>query len=297
MKNKIKGTFLALTAAFLWGIMGIYVRKLYAIGLSNYDINFFRCIISGVGYLTVYSFINPKVLKVDRKGLGICIIYGIIVYGLSFLSYNVAVETIPIGVATVLMFMSPIWVSLMGKFIFKDKLSSFRYAMIGICFFGAILTANLIGSSGSGLNFLGILAAIFNGVGMALQIMIPRYFEDRYSCDTMLIYGFLGSAFVMALGTDFNNIYGEIITQGNTHCLVNLLVVSIACTMIANAAYIKAPVYVGTMSTSMLVALEIVVGTIAAYVIYGEILMPLQWLGMLIIVCGIIAFRLDLKSN
>lgn len=294
--NKIKGTLLALTAALLWGMMGIFVRKLYAIGLSNFDITFCRCFITGIGYLILNSFMNPKILKIEKKGLVICIIYGIVVYGLSFLSYNIAVEYIPIGVATVLMFMSPIWVSLIGKFVFKDKLSQFKYIMIGICFTGAILTANLIGSFGGGVNLLGILAAIFNGGGMALQIMIPRYYENKYSCDTMLTYGFLGSSLFLSFGTDFSKLYGYITLQANNQFIFNILVVSIACTMIANAAYIKAPQYIGTMSTSMLAAIEIVVGVVAGYLIFGEVLGLLQWIGIVLIVSAVTAFRLEISK-
>ena len=35
------------------------------------------------------------------------------------------------------------------------------------------------------------LTSIFNGMGAALQIVVPRYFSKQYSKDTMLVYGFL----------------------------------------------------------------------------------------------------------
>lgn len=294
--NKIKGTLLALTAALFWGLMGVFVRKIYEVGLSNFDITFCRCFIAGVGYLILNAFFNRKALRINLKGLMICMLYGIIVYGLSFLSYNIAVEYIPIGVATVLMFLSPIWVSLIGKLVFNDNLSKFKYTMIFICFIGASLTANIFTSYGKSINFIGIIAAIFNGIGMALQIMIPRYFEDKYSCDTMIIYGFLGSSLFLSFGTDFGKLYEQIALTDNAQTLINILVVSIASTLIANVAYTKAPKYIGTVSTSMLAAIEIVVGTIAGYVVFGEALTLVQWFGIIIIVCAITAFRLEINK-
>ena len=133
----------------------------------------------------------------------ICLLYGAVAYSISFVSYSVAVSRIPVGVATVLMFMSPIWVAILGRFMFGEKLPKSKMVTILICLIGAVFVANLIGGGDIKLDEIGILAGVINGVGVALQILLPKYFAKDYERDTLLVYGFLGAAVVLMFGMDF----------------------------------------------------------------------------------------------
>ena len=86
----------------------------------------------------------------------ICLLYGAVAYSISFVSYSVAVSRIPVGVATVLMFMSPIWVAILGRFMFGEKLPKSKMVTILICLIGAVFVANLIGGGDIKLDGIGI---------------------------------------------------------------------------------------------------------------------------------------------
>ena len=122
MSNRAKGISLAVITAVMWGIMGIFVRSLSQYQFTNLEISFFRCALAGGAYFLFLLFTKPSALKIDLKVLVICLIYGAVAYSISFVSYSVSVSRIPVGVATVLMFMSPIWVAILGRFMFGEKL-------------------------------------------------------------------------------------------------------------------------------------------------------------------------------
>ena len=69
MNSQLKGTILALTGASLWGILGIFIRNLNAFGLNGMDIAFFRCLLSGIGFMLFNAVTNPEVLKVNFKSI------------------------------------------------------------------------------------------------------------------------------------------------------------------------------------------------------------------------------------
>ena len=75
-----------------------------------------------------------------------------------------------------------------------------------ICLIGAVFVANLIGGGDIKLDGIGILAGVINGVGVALQILLPKYFAKDYERDTLLVYGFLGAAVVLMFGMDLVHI-------------------------------------------------------------------------------------------
>lgn len=283
MNIKRKGMLLAIIGAVMWGIMGIFVRGLCAENFSSYEISFVRCLLAGVFFLLIKAIKQPSILKVDFKGLIICFIYGIVAYAASFTFYGVAVERIPVAVATVLMFMSPIWVALLGVIVFKEKLSLQTIITIGICIFGAILVANLTGASGTSMDIIGILAGLANGFGVALQIMIPRYFANKYERDTMLVYGFLGAAIALSFVTDFSFMANKI-ALGNMKLILDLFGVGILCTMVANVCFVKATLYIDTTTCSILSALEVVVGAIVGIIVFKETMTGLQVLGAIVVV-------------
>lgn len=295
MNQRKKGILLAIITAVMWGIMGIFVRDLSGFQFSNIEISFFRCALAGAAYFIFLLATKPKALKIDLKGLIICIVYGAVAYSISFVSYSVAVSRIPVGVATVLMFMSPIWVAILGVVMFREKLEKRKILTIAVCFFGAVLVANLIGAGDIQLDGIGIFAGIVNGIGVALQILLPKFFAKDYDRDTLLVYGFLGAALVLAFGMDFTAVSSHIAATPTFNLIWDLFGIGILCTMVANVACVKSTQYVEATTTSILSALEVVVGTIVGFFVFHEHLTALQLLGAVIIVVG--AIGSELRKN
>ena len=277
MNNRTKGISLAIITVVMWGIMGMFVRGLTGYAFTTFEISFFRCALA-----------KPSALKINLKGLVICLLYGAVAYSISFVSYSVAVSRIPVGVATVLMFMSPIWVAILGRFMFGEKLPKSKMVTILICLIGAVFVANLIGGGDIKLDGIGILAGVINGVGVALQILLPKYFAKDYERDTLLVYGFLGAAVVLMFGMDFGAVSSHMSSTPTGVLLWNLFGIGILCTMVANVSCVKSTQYVEATTTSILSALEVVVGTLVGFVVFHEHMTMLQILGAVIIVVGAI---------
>lgn len=284
--NSMKGMMLAILGASLWGVMGIFVRGLSASGYSSYDIAFLRCLLAGIGFFLFKAITQPRVLKINFKGLCICFLYGILAYAMGFVCYGIAVERIPVAVATVLMFMSPIWVAVLGVLVFKEKLGKQTVLVILICILGAAMVADVFGSAGDSMDIIGILAGIINGFGVALQIMIPRYFVKKYERDTMLVYGFLGAAVGLAFLTDFKTIGASLQGAGAASVIVNVLCLGLLCTMVANVSVVKATAYINTTTCSILSSLEVVVGAVVGILIFHESMSVLQVIGAVVVVCA-----------
>lgn len=284
--NSMKGMMLVILGASLWGVMGIFVRGLSASGYSSYDIAFLRCLLAGIGFFLFKAITQPRVLKINFKGLCICFLYGILAYAMGFVCYGIAVERIPVAVATVLMFMSPVWVAVLGVLVFKEKLGKQTVLVILICILGAAMVADVFGSAGGSMDIIGILAGIINGFGVALQIMIPRYFVKKYERDTMLVYGFLGAAVGLAFLTDFKTIGASLQGASAASVIVNVLCLGLLCTMVANVSVVKATAYINTTTCSILSSLEVVVGAVVGILIFHESMSVLQVIGAVVVVCA-----------
>lgn len=289
MNNKKKGVTLVLIATLFWGMMGVTSRTLGNAGIDSMSISFFRCLIAAIGFGIFLFIFNKKAFMVDFKGIIISGIYGIVTFGLSFTTFNIAVERVPIAVATVLMFTNPIWVTIFNAIFFKEKITSKKATVIALAIIGCLLISNIFGVGFENLDIVGLLVGLSTGVLFALQLVIPRFFDGKYSKDSMLIYGFIFSTIALAFFTNFTGVNTAITTNSSPmFVILNILSIGILSTFIANISYVKATDYIETGVASVLVALEPVLGSLFAYIVYGETLTGLQLLGGLIIVIAAI---------
>lgn len=298
LDNTHKGIALAVIGPSLWGIMGIFVRRLSAAGVGSTDISFLRCLLAGAAFFLLLWVKNRELLRIDWLGLLICTFYGASSYGVCFVTYNVAVERIPVSVATVLMFISPVWVTLLNWLVFHERPDKLKTFAIVLCFAGAVLVADLIHTDPSGrMDIVGILAGVLNSFGMALQLLIPRYFAKRYQKETMLVYGFLGAALVLAFLSDFGRMGAAFRGSDATAAILCALALGILCTLGANGFYVKATAYIDTTSVSILSALEVVVGSIVGFLVFHETMRFSQVCGALIIMVGALLPNLMEKAR
>lgn len=296
--NSAKGIALAVTGAVMWGIMGIFVRYLSGAGYTSFDIAFLRCLSAGILFFVFKAVTKPSVLKINLKGLVICFLYGISAYMVGFVCYGISVERIPVAVATVLMFMSPVWVAILGVVIFRERLTKQTVVTIVFCVLGAAMVANVFGSSGGSMDAIGILAGIINGFGVALQIMIPRYFTNQYERDTMLVYGFLGAALGLFFAADFKTIINSLQSPEALPVIINILGLGVLCTMVANVAVIKSTEFISTTTCSILSSLEVVVGAVVGILLFSEPMSFLQIAGGVIVVgCSLGQTLLNVKKK
>ncbi len=145
------------------------------------------------------------------------------------------------------------------------------------------------------LDGIGILAGVVNGIGVALQILLPKFFAKDYDRDTLLVYGFLGAALVLLFGIDIGSVSAHISSTPIGSLLWNLFGIGILCTMVANVSCVKSTQYVEATTTSILSALEVVVGTLVGLFVFHEHMTMLQVLGAVIIVVGAIGSEIRRK--
>lgn len=295
MNHRMKGILMAAGGAGLWGLMSIFSRALNAADYTSLEIAYIRCLVAGIGLALIHWKKDPTILKVSGKGIITSLMFGAVTYTIGFLSYAYSVERIPAAMTAVLSFTSPIWTCLIGVLVFRERVRGKKIVAILCCLFGAALITNLIGAQNLRFDLLGMGAAVLNGVGIAFQVCVPRYFEKQYRKDTMLTYGFLGAAAFMALFVDHGKILSSFTGPGGMKILLSALALSVFCTLVANTIFVKSASYVEPATTTILSALEIVVGAVVGLLLFGEILSPVQIIGAVIIVAASLGMELAEK--
>ena len=294
MDNRKKGILLVLIATTFWGLMGINSRVLSMAGLTAMDISFIRCSAASVLFLGYMLIKKPNELKIDLMGIIAGCIYGIVCFVLGFMTYNISVARVPISVATVLMFTNPIWVTIFGTLIFKDKMTFKKIFVVSMCILGCVCISDVLSTGGANLDVIGVVAGLVNGITFAMQIVIPRFFEGKYSKDSLLIYGFISSTIVLSFFTDFSHFAVAFTGAGSIKVILNAFAIAVLSTFIANTFYVKSTEYIETQVTSILVSLEPILGSVFAFFIFGEVMSEMQIAGAAIVILAACILETDL---
>ena len=292
MNHRIKGIIMAAGGAGLWGLMSIFSRVLGAADYTSLEIAYVRCLIAGIGLALINWNKDPSILRVSKRAVITSLLFGTVTFTIGFLSYAYSVQRIPAAMTAVLAFTSPIWTCLIGLFLFRERVGGKRMVAIACCLLGAGLITDLLGEQHLRFDLLGMGAAVLNGVGLALQVCVPRYFESRYRKDTMLSYGFLGAAAFMALFVDHGKILGSFFGPDGLKVFLSVLAISVLCTLLANTVVVKSASYVSSATTSILASMEIVVGSLVGLLLFHETLTFLQIVGAVMIVVASLGLEL-----
>ncbi len=107
----------AITAGTLWGITGLFVRRLTAFGFKNADLLFIRSLISCLVLLVFLCLRDRSLLRIKRKDFVLIMLCGVVgIWSVGY-CYNIALSTLPLSLAAVLICLSPIYVLLYSYFL------------------------------------------------------------------------------------------------------------------------------------------------------------------------------------
>lgn len=295
--NKKKGILMMIFATLFWGIMGISSRFLNQISYTSMEIAFIRTFTSAILTTFFVMATDKNSFKINFKGLLFCSFYGLLTFSFGISLYSISVSRIPISVATILMFSNPIWVTFFNYVFFKERISAKTTVIIGFCIFGCMCIIDIFSTGGNNLDMIGIITGVGNGMTFALQIVLPKFVENKISKSSILLYGFWSASICLLFFIDPAKMIIKVTTSSNMlFYLANILSIGALSTFVANTFYVKSTQYIGTALPSMMVALEPVFASIIAFFVFGENMKPIQFIGAFIVILSVFAMELDIKQ-
>ena len=192
-KNRpaLGGQLLILLAGSFWGSMGLFVRRLNALGFSSRQVACLRLTVGALVFVLLLLILDRKALKIYPRDLPLFLGLGLLSVLFFTFCYFRAIELMPLATAAILLYTSPIWVTLMAALCFHERLTARKLLALGLAFSGCVLVSGL---SGGSLTFYGLLVGLGAGVGYALYSILGTVALRRYPPLTVTTWTFLFAA-------------------------------------------------------------------------------------------------------
>lgn len=188
------GSLLVLLAACLWGCTGLFVEGISAVGLGAMDIVVLRGFSAAVVLAPIMLAVDPRLFRIRFRDVWCFIGSGVLSMLFFNYCYYTNIQQSGKTVAVVLLFTFPVFVVLLSRLFFKEKITGNKVLAMVLILVGCALVSGIVGA-GVTLSVRGLLIGLASGFGYSLYTIFSRCALNRhYSPITITFYTFLLSA-------------------------------------------------------------------------------------------------------
>lgn len=287
-------TIFILISGILWGIMGLFVKRLTDLGFTSIEISALRWIFSAVLLLLFVTLTDRKKLHVKPRDLPKFAASGILgMLALSTLLY-MSMGYTSIAVADVLMYTSPIWVLISSVPLFGERLDRLKITAVLSAFLGCALVCGLFDGNAMNVSLPGILCGLGSGIAYASYSIVGKFILRDYSGMTLTlwssVFAGLGALFLIDVPDVARRITGSPVS------LVYVLLIAVMCTTAPFFLYSLGLRSCTASRAAVLACAEPVTAAVIS-VISGEPFHITLVIGMALVISAIILLQINRKGK
>ena len=292
MDSKAGSAIAAMTfSAAIWGFIGMYTRNLASEGFTAMQTAFLRMLIGAVILAVLLAVFDRTSFAIKRRDVWLFVFIGAIRIVSDFFLFEAQIR-IHLSLSTVLQMTSPYWVLLFCMILFSEAITARKVFAICMAFVGCILVTGVL-SEDVDFDLLGISFAALAGVTFAGYTVGNKLLMNRgYSGNTVILYVFLTAALVSLPFSDVVSIPGKVVSN---QVIMDILGMGILMSLIPYYLQVYSLKYLSPVTANLIGILEVPSAVIVGYVIYGESLGLLNFIGMALIPLSIVVMNLDIR--
>ncbi|WP_059102841.1 DMT family transporter [Shouchella shacheensis] len=275
---------IALGAA-LWGIIGLFVTRLYELGFEPVHVVTLRVTCAAI-FLVGFVFLKDKRKLVIRLADGRYFI-GTGIVSILFFNWFLfqAIEMTTISVATTLLYTAPMFVLVLSRVFFKEWITKEKGVALFFTLIGCALVVGLLPTGTEAISLTGLLLGIGSGFFYALYSIFGKFALAKYEAMTVSTYTFVFAAVAIA---PFSGLWHVPHLLGNGQVWLYVLGLGFFSTTLAFLLYTKGLQYVESSKASIIATIEPVVAVLVSVLLVGEALTLWQGLGVGLVLFAVV---------
>jgi len=291
-----RGYFYIAAATFLWGISATLGRAAFTgrIPIAGQNVHPIDPLILSQSR-TTFSFLillpvlaaqrGWKSLKLPRRDLLACFLLGIFGVAASNYLYYLAIQKTNVATAIILQYTAPVWVLLYMVTRGLQRPSARRVSAVGLAVIGSALAIGVVGAGGFSLNPVGLLAAILAAFSFAFYNIGGHNILARYDRWKVLLWTLIAAASFWAVVNPPWKVAGSPYSAAQW---IFLFVFSVVSVLGPFSLYFAGLQHLEPTRAIVASCLEPVFSIVIAAIALGEVLKPIQVLGIVVVLAAIV---------
>lgn len=277
-----------LAAAALWGIIGLWNRRLMAAGLSPLSIVLVRNL-GGMALLALFFALRDRsVFRVERRHLKYFFGTGVVSVVFFTVCYFSCQKLCSLAVASVLLYTAPSFVVLLSAVLWKEPVTKKKLLALLLTLVGCACVCGVF-DRGLSVTVPGVLLGLGSGFFYALYSVFGRYALAHYPPLTVTVWTFLfagPASLVLLRPAELGAALG-----GGPEVWLTALALAVFSTAAPYLLYTWGLARTEPGRASILASLEPVVASLTGALLFGEPLGALTIAGILCVLAGVTILR------
>ena len=274
-----------IAAAALWGCIGLFLKLLTAAGLTSMQGVALRSVVGVVFYGLFLFFTDRTALFIVPRdwyyffGTGVC---SLLFFNWCYFS---AITRSSMSVAAVLLYTSPVFVTLMSALFFREKITPVKTAALAVTFAGCVLVTGLFPLGRETVSLPVLLFGLGSGFGYALYSIFGKFVLKKSSPATVTFYTIL---FCALFSLPISGLSANPAPLGDWRAWAGALGVGVLCCALPYHLYTTGLRDAEPGRAAILATIEPFVAAGLGILLYHEAVTPWKLLGMAAILGAVI---------
>lgn len=277
-----------LLAAALWGIIGLWNRRLMAGGFSPTDIVVVRNFGGMVLLAVIFAVKDRSVFRVRREHLKYFFGTGVISVVLFTICYFSCQKLCSLAVASILLYTAPSFVVILSALLWRSPVTKKKLLALFLTLVGCALVCGVF-SGGLTVTLAGVLLGLGAGFFYALYSIFGRYALAHYDSMTVTVWTFLFAGPASLVLVPGSGTLGPALSQPEMWLTAAGLVVF--STVLPYIFYTRGLSRVEPGQASIMASLEPVVAALAGILAFGESANAATVVGIVCVLAGVAILR------
>ncbi len=286
------GYFYIALSSVLFAISGTASKFLFNEGVTPYQLVQIRTVLASAVLLAWLAFVNPASLRISVRSLPRFIVLGFVLAATMF-TYFYAISKIQVAAAILLQYQSPMLVAGYALAFNRERHSAATLAAIAGSGLGCYLAVGAYTLDLLSLNMAGIIGGLAAAAFLACYTVLSESALRNYRPWTVLFY----AAFFSAVACNLLLTPFEGLTRSySTVQWFWILFIGIVGTAVSLGLYNKGLRLVRSTHASITATLQPISAAVIAFLFLGEIMKPLQLVGVGLVVVSIVLLQIGKKA-
>lgn len=282
---ELKAAIVAAIGSISVGFVPFFAVGLQRAGFDTVSLLLWRYIIA-LAILIPMALVFHRLADEWRRGGRWLMLNGLLVGTFQVFCYFKAIETLLTSVVITIFYCYPILTLALDRLLYRMPISGITMIAVSTIIIGVGLTS-LPGFAGATLDPRGVTFAAMSAVAYAIYVATAYPFTRNVApvASAVFIYG----SFAIAFGTA--TLFTGFATPPRPELWLNLLFIGTLGGALQILSFSYALPRLASSGYAVIVCLEVVTVVLAGVVLLGESLVPVQWLGIALVLGGIVVAR------
>jgi drug/metabolite transporter (DMT)-like permease len=284
MIKETRAVVTVLAGATLLGSLGAWGRVIYRYEGTPMVVVTWRALIGAAGLAVLLSILRPALLRIRIRDLPFFALYGFLAVTLNFWAYFSAVKFTTLAVAITLLYTYPAFVALFSAAFLGERLTVTKVAAVLVTLVGSGLVAQVHQADWVRLNLPGILFGLLAGITAATYSIFGKRALSRYQPWTVVLYAFTAGGLCLAI------LSGPRLLQATHYpapAWLWILGLALIPSLGGYALYTLGLRDLPASQASVIATWEVVTAAFLGWLLFGEHLAAVQYLGGALVCFGI----------